>query len=32
MFLDRDGVINQQRPSYVKSVAEFLVIDEALRG
>jgi len=32
VLIDRDGVINKQRSDYVKSVAELLVIDEALRA
>ncbi len=33
LFLDRDGVINQQRPhDYVKSVDEFIFLDGALEA
>lgn len=32
VLIDRDGVINQQRPDYVKSIAELVVIDEALKA
>ena len=32
VLIDRDGVINEQRPDYVKSLAEFVVTDEALRA
>jgi len=32
ILIDRDGVINEQRSGYVKSLAEFVVTDEALRA
>lgn len=33
LFLDRDGVINQQRPyDYVKTTGEFIFIDGALEA
>lgn len=32
VFVDRDGVINQNRDDYVKTVDEFVIIPEALSG
>jgi D-glycero-D-manno-heptose 1,7-bisphosphate phosphatase len=32
VFLDRDGTINQDREDYVKSLEEFELLPEALRG
>jgi D-glycero-D-manno-heptose 1,7-bisphosphate phosphatase len=32
IFLDRDGVINENRPDYVKSLAELVILPGALDG